>query len=180
MKNKIIIFEGIDNVGKSTQIKLIEQHLAKTTNMPSLKLHFSGVKDIIDKDYYKRQYIDFFEIINSIEYSHCHLIADRSHIGEFVYGEKYRKYDGSYVFDIENNIENFDNLYLIILVDTSLKCIDREDGFSYTIDPTEKNVEIKRFKKAYDYTNIKKKIVIDIKNKSIEEVFIEIKKNIGE
>ncbi len=30
-----------------------------------------------------------------------HIISDRAHLGEYVYAEKYRGYDGAYIFDLE-------------------------------------------------------------------------------
>ena len=110
-----------------------------------------------------------------------HILADRSHLGEYVYGQKYRDYNGNYVFELERKykLNICVNVYLIVFIDTSLKCIEREDGHSFTIDPIEKQKENEKFVEAFNKSNIKNKILIDIKDKDIETIHQEITKFIG-
>lgn len=74
MKLKLCV-EGCDNVGKSTIIHSITDYLTKI-NVPFSVYHCSNTTD----------WEEFFGVLNSDGI----VIFDRSHIGEYVYGPKYR------------------------------------------------------------------------------------------
>lgn len=103
-------------------------------------------------------------------------IFDRSHLGEAVYAPLYRKYDGDYVFSIEEKYvdELRDNLFLIVLINDAETVIKRDDGLSFSIDVTDKRREIDYFIEAYNRSNIKNKILIKCEDSSIEEINKEI------
>jgi hypothetical protein len=174
---KFIILEGTDNVGKSTQAKAIRSHFKdlifhdlKYSNVP-----FKADKSYI-KDYSRQMYKEMFHIMETFKDLDHSTIIDRSHLGESVYSPIYRDYDGDYVFDIEKKYVEYlkDNLYLVVFIGNPEKIFNRDDNLSFYTNVKEVQNEIDAFKRAFELSTIKKKILIDIKNKSIHEVTKEL------
>ena len=192
----IVLFDGLDNTGKTTQIQKLVSYFANK-DMISTVCKYSKF-DKLDKKkeekFSKRFYKDYFEkIVNwpdkvipdpayiaedNIHYIHDNnLILDRGHISEAVYASMYRSYSGDYVWDLEKCLENKYNIYLIVLIDSVEKAIEREDGLSLSNGDADKiNIEISKFAEAYKKSCIQNKIIIDINGLSIEEVFAQIRK----
>ena len=192
----IVLFDGLDNTGKTTQIQKLISYFANK-HMISTVCKYSKF-DKLDKKkeekFSKRFYKDYFEkIVNwpdkvtpdpayiaedNIHYIHDNnLILDRGHISEAVYASMYRSYSGDYVWDLEKCLENKYNIYLIVLIDSVEKAIEREDGLSLSNGNADKiNIEISKFAEAYKKSCIQNKIIIDINGLSIEEVFAQIRK----
>ncbi len=192
----IVLFDGLDNTGKTTQIQKLVSYFANK-DMISTVCKYSKF-DKLDKKkeekFSKRFYKDYFEkIVNwpdkvipdpayiaedNIHYIHDNnLILDRGHISEAVYASMYRSYSGDYVWDLEKCLENKYNIYLIVLIDSVEKAIEREDGLSLSNGNADKiNIEISKFAEAYKKSCIQNKIIIDINGLSIEEVFAQIRK----
>ena len=190
----IVLFDGLDNTGKTTQIQKLISYFANK-NMISTVCKYSKF-DKLDKKkeekFSKRFYKDYFEkIVNwpdkvipdpayiaedNIHYIHDNnLILDRGHISEAVYASMYRSYSGDYVWDLEKCLENKYNIYLIVLINSVEKAIEREDGLSLSNGDADKiNIEISKFAEAYKKSCIQNKIIIDINGLSIEEVFAQI------
>lgn len=192
----IVLFDGLDNTGKTTQIQKLVSYFANK-DMISTVCKYSKF-DKLDKKkeekFSKRFYKDYFEkIVNwpdkvipdpayiaedNIHYIHDNnLILDRGHISEAVYASMYRSYSGDYVWDLEKCLENKYNIYLIVLIDSVEKAVEREDGLSLSNGNADKiNIEISKFAEAYKKSCIQNKIIIDINGLSIEEVFAQIRK----
>ena len=192
----VVLFDGLDNTGKTTQIQKLVSYFANK-DMISTVCKYSKF-DKLDKKqeekFSKRFYKDYFEkIVNwpdkvipdpayiaedNIHYIHDNnLILDRGHISEAVYASMYRSYSGDYVWDLEKCLENKYNIYLIVLIDSVEKAIEREDGLSLSNGNADKiNIEISKFAEAYKKSCIQNKIIIDINGLSIEEVFAQIRK----
>ena len=190
----IVLFDGLDNTGKTTQIQKLISYFANK-DMISTVCKYSKF-DKLDKKkeekFSKRFYKDYFEkIVNwpdkvipdpayiaedNIHYIHDNnLILDRGHISEAVYASMYRSYSGDYVWDLEKCLENKYNIYLIVLINSVEKAIEREDGLSLSNGDADKiNIEISKFAEAYKKSCIQNKIIIDINGLSIEEVFAQI------
>ena len=174
------MLEGPDNCGKSTQIqKLIHLFHDKSIH----QLHYSSVKGFEEAwqttSYSCKMYSDMFSILHD-NYKNMHFTLDRTHLGELVYGPLYRDYTGDYVICIENNwrvYEEFWNeIHLITFIDAASNLISRDDGLSFSIDPTQKQKEINLFINANNKSFINHKAVININNKSEDEVFEEVRK----
>ena len=169
----IIIFEGLDRVGKSTQIKLLQKRLI---DKPTHVIHYSAISGITpeqSQNYSEKLYRDMFDMMHDAHYRGRNLIFDRSHLGEFVYAPIYRNYSGNYVFEIENEYALnpfFNDIFLIVLIDEPESAISREDGNSFSTDITIKQLEISKFKLAYEYSSIKNKCLININGKTIDDV----------
>ena len=172
----IIIIEGLDRVGKDTQIKLLQTNLV---DKPCHIFHYSAIKNIDNKfckKYSKKLYNDGFKIIGKL-YKNRHLIFNRFLLGETVYSPIYRKYSGDYIYKLEQKYQKkdfFKEIYLITIIDDVDNLLKREDGLSFSIDPTKKQKEIDGFTDAYNRSNIVNKKLININNKSIDEVHLEI------
>ena len=190
----VVLFDGLDNTGKTTQIQKLVSYFANK-DMISTVCKYSKF-DKLDKKkeekFSKRFYKDYFEkIVNwpdkvipdpayiaedNIHYIHDNnLILDRGHISEAVYASMYRSYSGDYVWDLEKCLENKYNIYLIVLINSVEKAIEREDGLSLSNGDADKiNIEISKFAEAYKKSCIQNKIIININGLSIEEVFAQI------
>jgi len=184
----IIIVEGMDRCGKDSAIKSITKYLYGLDHLKSIHvLHYSNLP-IKDKEKVMQTsfllYYDMFKLAEFALKENFHLIMNRAHLGEWVYGYIYRNYKATFIYDIElNYIDLMDKIYLITLVDSSLKCLEREDGNSLSeADRNKGKIECERFIEATELSYIKNKICIDIKDKTPQDVqeevfkFIENKK----
>lgn len=172
-----IIVEGPDNSSKSTQIKKIKDYFSEVYAFHTL--HYSNVKSKNPKMYSKVLYNDLFDMFE-FGYKNCiHFICDRAHLGEMVYGPIYRKYNGEFVLQIEEKYKEkkfWDDVYLIMLIDTPENLISREDGLSFSVDPDTKQKEVDAFKEAFNNSHIKNKLLINIDGKDENLVFDYISK----
>lgn len=177
----ILIFEGIDNVGKDTQIKMMQTYFAKQDTFAHV-FHYSGFKNISDdrsrkisEIMYRSMFYNMLDLNRlAVMFNNNHYIFNRSHIGEAVYSPMYRDYDGDYVFDIEKemlHLEKFWNdIYLILLLDKPENVIKRDDGKSFSTKMLNKESEIRLFERAYHLSNIKNKMKINIDGKDENKV----------
>lgn len=171
----LIIFEGIDNVGKSTQIQLLRNYFAKKYNKVFITHHSSNYKDVSSEKHQeltKKEYEEIFKFCRFTDF-----ICDRLHGGEYVYGQMYRNYENpDFVFDFEKEekINLLDDVFLIVLVDEPKNVIERDDGSSFTTDLKKKDKEVQLFKEFFVKSNIKNKLLINIANKDIDNVFNDI------
>lgn len=179
-KIKQFIFESVDGLGKSTLINAVKNvkgyypvvHYQK----PELLEIYQEFNSVISP-LYEYQYASFVSLMQLIE-SKIPMIYDRAHLGEAVYGNMYRNYNGSYVFDLEKqyNMANQHHVQLILLTTSNWDFII-DDGQSH--DFTKRVEEQQRFIEAFDKSIIPNKLLINItklngERKSIEELLEEI------
>jgi len=107
-------------------------------------------------------------------------LYDRLHLSEVVYGQKYREYDCTHIYKIENAVKDLDDVYLITIVDEVENLVSRDDGLGFTSDPKEIEDEKSRFLDAHNDSSIKNKKVININGLNIDNVFAIILRFIGE
>jgi hypothetical protein len=179
-ENMIIILEGPDAVGKSTQLLNIQPLLS---DKPLHVMHYMAIKGVDGvRSYSEKMYNQMFDIL-STNYYKSNFILDRSHIGEVVYSPMYRDYDGSYVYDIEKKYQGnhrfWDEVYLITLIDEPSNLIARDDGLSFSVELDKKTCEIEAFCDAHMESRIEHKKLLNIKNKTPDEVFAEIREFLG-
>lgn len=178
--HKLIIFEGLDNTGKTTLIdrfiRILKQlqytykvikadNPLKGYNIDELTLEQIQV---ITDNYYK----DFINNIAEASMRFNYIILDRSWISEYVYGEIYRKQDPLHI--IENNIiyerkllklYGEDYIHLYILIASAKFVIAHDDGLSLSEKDTLKiNNEISLFNKVMDLTLIQQKQWMDVQD----------------
>lgn len=139
------------------------------------QLHYSGFSSpnksrelLLDLSY--NYYSEMFNILNEHQYD---FILNRSHLGDYVYGFLYRGYDASYVFDLEKS-RLIKKIKLVLLLDSPENVINRDDKQSFSTNKDLKIKEIRLFKKAFELTNIKDKILIESNGRSIDDIHNEI------
>lgn len=103
--NKILIVEGLDRCGKGTFIK---KYRSLVDNFSTVRFHCDAPPSVIDKGLHvawsMRHYNAVLGQARLMWNNSFDVIFDRSHIGEFVYGKLYRKYDPDWVFDCHDKI----------------------------------------------------------------------------
>lgn len=191
----VVIFDSVDAIGKDTQIERLVQtahkkgiitHILHYSNIKGLdndnKSNFresSGVQDFSKvRDLSVKQYQSIFTFMRDIAIpSKDMFIYNRAHLSEYVYSPMYRNYDGYYVFALEKTIledKLSDKIYLFSFIDDPKKIIERDvargDGQSFSLDFDKKQEELDRFTEAFNLSGISKKYLIDIENKTIDDV----------
>lgn len=174
MSSYKIIFDGMDNCGKGTQIDKLKPYLY---NNPLHILHYTNFPGIKNKnDCLNYSYKVFEQSISFLNTNtKTNIIYDRSYLDEYIYGQLYRNYtkdEAIKQISVEKLLNIDNNLYLIMLVDTDINnLIKREDNKSQSGAKEELlKREYQLFKEVFNLSNIKQKIFIDIKNKSINDV----------
>jgi hypothetical protein len=180
MLQKDIIITGLDRCGKSTLVANLWTHYNKMPYGCNIIRGDKMQKDIVPTDKHQHLYM------NSINYAFNNMklyrdtntsgirLYDRLHLDEVVYGTKYRGYDTSDVFKLEESyVNSFDknSVFLIVLVDEPANLVTRDDGLGFTADIAEMAKEKQLFIDAYSDSNIEQKILINIKNFTIQQVF---------
>ena len=178
MSRRLIIFEGMDAVGKDTQLKAIVNHYPHRTFHT---LHYHAVKNrdwiqarvLAEKTY--RQMFDICRIM-----SECDIILNRSHYGEYVYGAMYRGYtDPEYVFNLERQMHIFETIQdaaLIVLVNSDTDAlIYREDGDSLSQGQRALiDTEFRRFHDVFLKSAVPRRLLLDVNGMSIAAVTAKI------
>ena len=179
-----IIIEGVDALGKSTQIQKIKEEFEKQGISVHI-LHYSNIKAFgndnkkIREASYK-QYRDMLKLANyAASEDSMALILDRSHIGESVYSPLYRNYNGDFVFEEEKTFlwqDNLKRIKLILFTDEVEAIIkrdkERNDGQSFSLDPEMKKKELELFDKAFEKSILNKKR-IELKGRNAEQIWNE-------
>ena len=135
---KVVIIEGPDNVGKTTLLN----RLSKVYNI--YYIHCTGPKST---DYTSQtieqwqQYINVLKDIHGISKlknaDRMVVILDRSWVGEYVYGCKYRNANDETVcqmidtcYTMLNDMDNVVNTTILLTVDNPEFCVRNDDGLS--------------------------------------------------
>lgn len=179
---KSVIIEGVDRLGKNTLITGIQDRLGffqeihyKKPEQLDLYVNEGRVVYAVPDDVITERVIEFankryqmqsFTTMLQLLTSGERLIMNRSHIGEAVYAPRYRKYDGSYVFDLEQAFiergSQFHKSTLLVLLHTSSFNFITDDGLSF--DFSQKEEEQNDFTRAFERSAIVHKVMIDVHN----------------
>lgn len=166
-----IIFEGVDNVGKTTLINKVIERYNSTQDI--VLMHATGPKDKLSEGPALQHQIKYFEntrkritILSAIENSYqSHtkpflVIQDRSEIGEYVYGVKYRNENPADILKFLGSRKNHNNQYeylhecktLIIFLkpDTPEFAANNDDNLSLSSTSSNKAEEIKKEIKSFE------------------------------
>lgn len=198
----VVIFDSVDAIGKDTQIERLVQeahrkgiitHILHYSNIKGLddnKSNFRGPSGVHDfskvRDLSVKQYQSIFTFMRDVAIPSKDLfIYNRAHLSEYVYSPMYRNYDGYYVFALEKTIladKLSDSIYLFSFIDDPKRIIERDiargDGQSFSLELDKKQEELNRFTEAFNLSGISNKYLIDIENKSIDDVAAEIKNTV--
>lgn len=163
-----IIIEGVDRLGKSS---LIEGLLNKLGYHIVLHYQKPLKLECYNNDLKKYQYESFKHGFNLLKSNEC-VIMDRFHLGEVVYSPRYRSYDGSYVYSMEDLSTKIN----LILLTTSDFSFISDDGESF--DFSRKEEEQDSFIEAFYKSNIINKFIIKVndgnKFRSKDEVLSDV------
>lgn len=158
--NLNFFIDGPDRVGKSTVAKLISKKYF--FEKPLYNIHLSGIKTN-NKIQIKRCNEHMQDIVKILKSNKRNCIFDRiTYICEYVYGTLYRNYNKKQSLDLfkyEKYLK--DNCVLIIIIDSTLSMINRDDGESWSNEINNKKQEQLLFKQAFEISKIKNKIFID-------------------
>lgn len=172
---KLIIVEGGDQLGKSTLIKglceyfnydnLIIRHFGKPPIglTPKDTLDFQLNCFINESNFVKTS-------IKNIPYYPINIIWNRSHIGEYVYGQMFRGSSKDNILNLLNMFESMHlikndiDIYLITLTADTEFFHKNEDGKSYSQTIEEKQTELKLFKEIHELSLIPNKLLIKVDN----------------
>lgn len=179
-----IVIEGVDALGKSTQIQKIKEEFEKQGISVHI-LHYSNIKAFGNdnkkiKEASYKQYRDMLKLANyAASEDSMALILDRSHIGESVYSPLYRDYNGDFVFEEEKTFlwqDNLKRIKLILFTDEVEAIIkrdkERNDGQSFSLDPEMKKKELDLFDSAFEKSILNKKR-IKLKGRDAEQIWNE-------
>lgn len=179
---KDVIVEGCDRLGKDSLIQGIQHKLGFFQEIhyqkPKLldlyvsefytKNPLADLSDKAEKRFCLQRYqIESFWNMFRLLSQPGKFIMNRAHLGEYVYSPRYRNYSGDYVFDLERQFTNdqnskFTETTLLVLLTTSDFSFVQDDGLSF--DFSKKEEEQDDFKKAFNKSTIKNKILIDVSN----------------
>lgn len=162
----IYIFEGLDNCLKDAIIYKLRAKLSARTHV----LKYSNPPSIEETEkYQKDHFTDMFSLIEESLIGDRNFILNRAHLGEYVYGPIYRKYDSSWIFDIENQFlkrikDRSHSIVMVLLYDSSNEQLrKREDGKSMSKVQDEKiDLERLRFLEAFDKSFISQKLKFNL------------------
>ena len=162
-----IIIEGIDRLGKDTLTaglinSLGYHHVVHYSSPKNFDFYKESGKAVSDKNAeapFWFQHDSFIQGFHLLEQD-TNIIFNRFHLGEVVYSERYRKYDGSYVFGIEKLFPRACKQVHLILLYTSNVDIMTDDGKSH--DFTKRKEEQDDFFKAFELSNIVHKHKVDV------------------
>jgi thymidylate kinase len=165
---KSIIAEGPDRLGKSSLIQGLKDQLGYFDVIHYQKPKLLQCYEHPDRNKALRRYQEqSFENMFKLLASGARLILDRAHLGESVYGNRYRNYDGNYVFILEHAVIasqypaiTFADTTLLVLLTTSSFDFIQDDGLSF--DFSKKEEEQQDFIKAFERSAIRHKLMIDV------------------
>jgi len=156
-----IIIEGIDRLGKDT----LQSGIINTFGYHHV-IHYSSPKNT---NFYKNddgfdeqfwfQHDSFLNGFDLLE-KDGKFIYNRFHLGEFVYSQRYRNYDGSYVFGIEKMFRRACQNVKLILLCTSNFDMMEDDGKSH--DFSKRELEQADFYKAFEMSHVEHKYKVDV------------------
>jgi thymidylate kinase len=186
---KVIIVEGLDNTGKSTDIKFLQDYLSNNGLHCAIIHCNKPPKEVIDLDsYMHNEYMQLVDTIISYSNENIYdtVIIDRCWYSEYVYGHIYRgrTFDklSKTVIEAENRLLEtigYDNVTLFLLnVDNPAFSVKHEDGLSLSdADITKIEEEQKLFSDVFVLSKLKKHEVIvnnDLEFKEKNVIFNEI------
>ncbi len=174
----VIIFEGVDNLGKSTLISNIANQYRDTRDI--LFMHATGPVCKEGEDPKEIQKVTFQQMFAKCNYlanvEHTHsktkkniVFMDRSHYGEYVYGQIYRGYSSSEILSMFKDIRySFYNVVVVHLEASPEFVVSHDDDKSFTSNyDSEKRLEtVKReialFNECFEKVKPKNYIKINV------------------
>jgi len=169
---KLIILEGGDQLGKSTLIEGICKHFCyDNVTIRHFGKPPKDIKNILNFQFnaFMREQDLFFHIAyhdnQKYNYYPNILIWNRGHLGEYVYGQMFRK---AHPEELKLRLIGFEkyfvsyNVYLITLTADPNFFFSKEDGNSFSNDLITKTKELELFKEAHEFSIIRNKLIVKV------------------
>ena len=177
-KNKfLIIVEGMDNTGKDTLINGIKDHYNKL-NIKETHFYGPSIKDNNIAAYIEQIHQFINNLYNLTQEDFDIMIWNRSHIGEYVYGQIYRNTNEKDIEKLINIIDNELNkiklniIYVQLICNSNTLMIDNEDGRSLSNTV----VDYKKYLKTLRKERTLFKNVFDVVSNKFSKVLINVNK----
>ena len=162
-KYTTFIIEGIDRIGKDTLINNIIDRFGYHNTV-----HYSKPKELSAYNFSLEAFqrasfaIGFnFILCQRATPFIVPTVFNRFHLGEAVYSDLYRNYDGNYVFEMEEifGVEHTEHVKLILLTTSDFSLLS-DDNQSFNFGNKER--EQKLFLNAFDKSIFQHKQIIDV------------------
>lgn len=152
-----IILEGTKRSGKTTIARLIPM-LDKTGKY---KYHHftTPLSTLTREQQMEAQKQTYYHAVDSALNPSTHVIFDRFHLGEAVYGPLVRSYEPDYLRDLESKMHEETILCLVLAHPDVLK--SRYNGKRDFVDYTDMDEVLFQFNYEFGESEIKRKVVID-------------------
>lgn len=178
---KHIIIEGGDRLGKSTLIEgLIKHYNYDNVNIrhfgkPPKTLKEENKDPLVFQAKCFSKEAELLEFTRQLEkdehgYYENIMIWNRSHLGEYVYGQMFRNAEPKELegylaqYEINNLLSNPDETFLIQLTADPDFFLKQEDGQSFSQSIEEKTKELKLFDEIFEKSQIEYKLKIKVNN----------------
>ena len=171
---KLLICEGGDGLGKNSLI----EGLCKYFNYDNITIRHFGKppKDLNPEEVLDFQFRSFYNEGNFVEHIYDRfkkhdyydetVIWNRSHLGEYVYGQMFRNADPNFLKTKLLFFEKFfldsKDIYLITLTSDPKFFLEKEDGQSFSKNLEQKTKELELFKEAHEFSTIDKKLLVKV------------------
>lgn len=183
-KQKVIIIEGLDNVGKDTLISKICERFPITTIVHCGKPSASDPDEAAKEQ--NELFVSYANMIkdNDLKYSDC-IIFNRYHMGEYIYGCIYRGRSSEDVMDMIDEVddvllESDKEIYYIQMTSSNLDLIlKNDDNKSISNNNRERvDMERRRFEEVFNHSRLNK-LLLDVADKNgnfrtREEIFADV------
>lgn len=165
----LIFLDGEDRCGKDT---LIEKLRSVITNPSVQVMHESKPPRGVDALNWATRHYDFMMRHARDNSADNVLIYNRCHLGEAIWGPKYRGYDAEFIFEMERHyLSHVEDAYLILLTDSADRLMLRDDGKSLTKSITELDDVRDMFSSAFDKSCIQNKLHVKLEDVAFDDVF---------
>jgi thymidylate kinase len=176
----IVIVEGIDNIGKDSLINGIMSHFSQEgLKFKEEVIHFTSPQGNTFEE--KRLYQEGFfrkQFQKQLDNPKSFYFWNRSHLGEYIYGNLYRNTDSNWIFDLEKEyLEKFkqnDIPIMLFMLEASAEfSLNNDDGKSLANSLEKRNQEIALFNDAFEKTQISKKTKYNVQKNKFDFIPLE-------
>jgi thymidylate kinase len=166
----LLIVEGIDRVGKDTLIGHWHRYCESIGFDAPITKHFVappvGLSHLDTVEWQRQEFLSAAREIQHLSPTQ-HVIWNRSHLGEWVYGYLYRLSYGNiglnWLWDVDKQIVSVlksRQIGLLLMLTDPEHAIARDDSQSFSVNIDKKWIEIHRFIEAYQTTQIESKSIL--------------------
>lgn len=155
----IVIVEGMDRCGKDTLIKHLRSKVLKRPK--TTMMHCVSPPKPVGYNWALTHYTELLSQVRKMSDDGWDIILNRSHLGEDVYGPLFRKKKAEWVYTLDLQFLQGNDVMLVTLVDDPEKVLEREDGESLSDNIDKIKAVRESFIRVHDKSYIPHKILYD-------------------